>query len=94
VRIHVDILGLPALSDAVGGRRLDLEIPEGDLTRLIDAIAARGGEGAERVLFTDEGAFDPTVQLVVNGERFVSPGEGVELSDGDTVTVMMLVGGG
>ncbi len=92
--IHVDILGLPMLADALGARRLDLEITGGGLGELLDALAARGGGTARNILFADDGTFDPSVQVVVNGRRFVSPGETVELADGDTVTIMMLVGGG
>lgn len=94
MRIQVDIVGLPMVSDALGARRLELEIPGKSLDELLETIADRGGHPARKILFTEDGRPDASIQVVVNGERFVSPGEGVELSDGDRITVMMLVGGG
>lgn len=93
--IHVDILGVPMLSDALGGKHLEVEISGTGIPDLVEAVAALGGKPAREVLFTADGGYENTIQLAVNGQRFVSLADReTRLEDGDRVTFLMLIGGG
>lgn len=94
--MHVEIMGVPMLSEALGVKRLHLEIGKtGDIGSLLDTLVKRGGDRVKEVLFTTEGDFDNTVQIAVNGEKFISvDDDSVRLDEGDEVIFMMLLGGG
>jgi len=95
VKVRVDILGVPMLSEALGSKRIDLEIGGSGMKDLIDALLKRGGDRVRESLFTRQGDFDNTVQIAVNGEKFVSFDDGdVRLEQGDEIIFMMLLGGG
>ncbi|MFQ6104259.1 MAG: MoaD/ThiS family protein [Candidatus Glassbacteria bacterium] len=93
--IRVEILGVPMLTEALGEKRLELDVRGSRVGDLLDALIKRGGDPVKRALFAEDGTFDHSIQIAVNGEKFVSVDEeGLELRDGDTVTFMMLIGGG
>lgn len=95
LRVQVEVIGVPMLEEALGSRRLEMETGDPSLRALIDALVRLSGDPVRKALFDESGSFDTSIQIVVNGERFVRPEEpGVALRDGDKVIFMMLIGGG
>jgi molybdopterin converting factor small subunit len=95
LKVQVEVVGVPMLEDALGKRRLEVDLAGGSIKDLVDTLVRLGGDAVREALFTDDAAFDNAIQMVVNGERFVrleEPGTG--LNEGDTVMFMMLIGGG
>jgi sulfur carrier protein ThiS len=95
MKITVETLGLPTLF-AAAGRKVEVEMPGGTVADLLRRVTEKYGERARRVLLDAEGNLDYTIQVMVNQGGFV-PHEEMprhELKDGDSVKLMLLVGGG
>jgi len=97
VKIKIEVLGLPALSEAIGKREIELDITGRPVTvqRVIDQMIQEFGSSAERVLRDDDGRLDPTMQIALNGKKFITrDGLDTVLRAGDTLTFMLLMAGG
>jgi sulfur carrier protein ThiS len=95
LKIQVESLGLPTLSKLIG-KRVELEMDGGTLADLVEHIVNRSGREARKILLDHTGELDMTIQLMLNEEGFVPRNELAQrtLKDGDTVKIMLLVGGG
>jgi sulfur carrier protein ThiS len=95
LKIQVESLGLPTLSKLIG-KKTELEMADGTLADLIAHIVSRSGREARKILLDQNGELDMTIQLMLNDEGFVPRNELSQrtLKDGDSVKIMLLVGGG
>jgi sulfur carrier protein ThiS len=95
LKIQVESLGLPTLSKLIG-KKTDMEMADGTVADLITHIVSRSGREARKILLDQSGQLDMTIQVMVNDEGFVPRNELSQraLKDGDSVKIMLLVGGG
>ena len=95
MKIQVESLGLPTLSKLIG-KKSEIEMADGTLADLITHIVSRSGREARKILLDQSGQLDMTIQVMVNDEGFVPRNELSQraLKDGDSVKIMLLVGGG
>lgn len=95
MKIQVESLGLPTLSKLIG-KKTELEMADGTLADLIAHIVHRSGREARKILLDQTGELDMTIQVMLNDEGFVPRNELSQraLKDGDSVKIMLLVGGG
>ena len=95
MRVQLEILGVPFLSDVMGKKKIDFEFQGSTVADLIAAIIGKWGRKARVALYDNDGKFDPTIQIAINGEMFVPYDDhGLSLKEEDRVTFMMLLGGG
>ena len=95
MKIQVDSLGLPTLSKLIG-RKVQLEMPEGTVEDLVARIVARYGLKARKILLDSTGKLDHSIQVFLNDKGLLPRQEYSSrvLQNGDSVKLMMLVGGG
>lgn len=95
MKIQVEALGLPTLSRLIG-KKTEWEMAEGTVADLISQIVSRAGRQARKILLDQTGELDMTIQVMLNDEGFVPRNELTQrlLKDGDSVKIMLLVGGG
>jgi sulfur carrier protein ThiS len=95
LKIKVESLGLPTLSKLIG-KKTEMEMADGTLADLIAHILQRSGREARKILLDHTGELDMTIQVMLNDEGFVPRNELSKrtLKDGDSVKIMLLVGGG
>ena len=95
LKIQVESLGLPTLSKLIG-KKTEMEMADGTLADLIAHIVNRSGREARKILLDHTGELDMTIQVMLNDEGFVPRNELSQrtLKDGDSVKIMLLVGGG
>jgi molybdopterin converting factor small subunit len=76
------------------------EIPPAGAARetvkeLIEHLVTRYGRKARQALYDSEGQLDPVVQILLNGEQWVTHDRlDTVLQDGDDVMLMLLLAGG
>jgi MoaD family protein len=94
VRIGLTIF-LPALPEAIGGRELEVELAGETVNDLIDYLVARYGRKAKQALYDERGKLDPVVQILLNGEEWVTHDRlDRTLQDGDHLVLMLMLAGG
>jgi sulfur carrier protein ThiS len=95
LKIQVESLGLPTLSKLIG-KKTEWEMTDGTVADLISDIVNRSGRQARKILLDQSGELDLTIQVMLNDEGFVPRSELSQraLKDGDSVKIMLLVGGG
>ena len=95
MKIQVESLGLPTLSKLIG-KKTEMEMADGTLADLIAHIVSQSGREARKILLDQSGQLDMTIQVMLNDEGFVPRNELSRraLKDGDSVKIMLLVGGG
>jgi hypothetical protein len=98
VRIHIEILGLPALSQAVGKREFHVDIPGETVTvrRVLDHLVGQFGASVRETLCDAKNSLNPMIQIALNGEKFISSDrlDTSSLDEDDTLTFMLLMAGG
>jgi MoaD family protein len=94
MKVHLRIF-LPALPKAIGRRELDVEFSGETVNDLIEHLIAQYGRKARQALYDEKGQWDPVVQVLVNGEQWVTLDRfDTVLQDGDDVMLMMMIAGG
>ena len=94
MRVHLRIL-LPVLPEAVGRKDLEVEFAGETVNDLIENLVARYGRKARQALYDDKGKLDPVVQVLLNGEEWVTHDRlDTALQDGDSVMLMIMMAGG
>jgi sulfur carrier protein ThiS len=95
MKIQIESLGLPTLSKLIG-KTSQFEMADGTLADLIAQIVNRVGQPARKILLDQTGQLDLSIQVMVNDEGFLPRSEYSQriLKDGDSVKLMLLVGGG
>lgn len=86
---------LPGLSSAIGRKELEVDFSGGTVHDLIEYLIERYGQEARQALHDEEGNLDPLVQVVLNGEEWLSPDKlDTLLHEGDNLLFMMIMAGG
>ena len=94
MKVNLKIL-LPALPELVGGKELEVEFAGETVNDLIEHLVARYGRKARRALYDDEGKLDSIIQVLLNGEEWVTHDQlDTALQDGDSLILMMMMAGG
>jgi sulfur carrier protein ThiS len=95
MRIGIEILGLPALAEAIG-RRTEIEFSGATVADLVTEVIGGFGPKARRVLLDPDGGLERSIQVMLNAEGFLPRDEFPQrrLADGDRVRFMLLVCGG
>jgi len=95
MRIIVEFLGFPIVTDVIGKKKLELEVPGGTVKEVINELMTRYGEKVRDAFYNARGNFDPMIQVALNGKSFI-PIDKHEtlLKDGDSIVFMILLAGG
>ena len=95
MKVTVEFLSLPLITQPLGKKKTDIEFQGSTLSDLARELGSRI-KRAKDVLLRSDGAFDDDIQIYINGVDRVQREEAdsKKLSEGDTVTFMMLVAGG
>jgi MoaD family protein len=94
MKVHLHIF-LPVLPEAIGSKELQIEFAGKTINDLIEHLIARYGRKARQALYDREGQLDPVVQILLNGERWVTHDRlDTLLHDGDDVRFMLVLAGG
>lgn len=96
MKIGVQLLDLPLVSDVIGKKKLELEIFGNTIKEVIDELIKCYGKKVRDAFYDLDGNFDPTIQIAINGKSFVSADQHKIplLKEGDNLTFMMLLAGG
>jgi MoaD family protein len=95
MKIHVEFLGFPMVSDVIGKRRVELDIAVNTVRGVIDELIMRYGKKVNEAFYDEKGRLDVTLQITLNGKTFISADkEQTPLNEGDTITFMLLLAGG
>jgi hypothetical protein len=95
VKIQVESLGLPTLSELIG-KKTEIEFMGESVEDLVTYIVSKHGQRAQKILLDNKGKLDLTIQVMVNDEGFVQRDEFPHrnLKEGDKVKFLLLAGGG
>ena len=94
MRIGLKIL-LPALPEAIGSKELEVEFDGETVNDLIEYLVAQYGRKAKQALLDERGELDPVVQILLNGEEWVTHDRlDRPLQDGDHLFFMIMLAGG
>jgi MoaD family protein len=94
VKVHLKLF-LPVLPEAIGRKELEVEFAGETIDDLIEHLIAQYGRKARQALYDSNGQFDPVVQILLNGERWVSHDRfDTVLQDGDEVMFAIMLAGG
>jgi len=95
MKVNVELLGLPMISEVVGKKKLELEISGKTVKDVIDELIKRYGKKVRDALYDAEGNFDLMIQIALNGKSFIPVDKhDTSLNEGDTVMFMLLLAGG
>lgn len=95
MKVKLQLMALPALARATGGKKLEVDFPGEKVADLIDYLVREYGRAAREALLDEEGKVDPIIQILVNEKEWVVHDElDVPLREGDSVILMLLVVGG
>lgn len=95
MKINLEFLGFPMVSDAVGKRKLELNISGATVKDVIDELINRYGKKVRDAFYDTQGSFDLMIQISLNGKSFIPPDKhNISLNEGDTLVFMLLLAGG
>jgi molybdopterin converting factor small subunit len=95
MKIHVEFLGFPTVSDVVGKNKLELDIPGNTVKDVIDELIRVYGRKVRAAFYDEKGRFDATLQMALNGRDFIpADKQHTPLNEGDTLIFMLLLAGG
>jgi len=95
MKINVDFLGLPMVSDVVGKKKLELEVSGNTVKDVIEKLINRYGKKVRDTFYDAQGNFDLMIQIALNGKSFIpSDKHHTPLNEGDSLIFMMLLAGG
>ena len=95
MKVHLELRLLPMLCRAVGNEELEFEFDGGTITELIQALMQKFGRKAEEALTTKQAEFDTMIQIALNRKIWITADKhDTPLHEGDTLTFMLLIGGG
>ena len=95
MKIDVEFLGFPIVSDVVGKKKLEIEIPGNTVQHVIDELIRLYGKKVKDAFYDEKGNFDVMIQIALNGKTFIPASEaGTPLGEGDTLIFMLLLAGG
>jgi MoaD family protein len=83
------------LPEAIGRKELEVEFAGETVNDLIEHLVAQYGQKARQALYDERGQLDPVVQILLNGEEWVTHDRlDRPLQDGDHVFFMIMLAGG
>ncbi len=95
MKLNIEFRGYPMVSDAVGKKEIELDIPGDTVRDAIDELIRLYGEKVRKAFYDEKGHFDVTVQITVNGTFFIPADKhDTPLGENDTVAFMLLLAGG
>lgn len=95
MRIIVEFLGFPIVTDVIGKKKLELVVTGGTLKDVINELITRYGEKVRDAFYNARGNFDPLIQIAFNGKSFIPIDKhDTFLEDGDSIVFMILLAGG
>jgi MoaD family protein len=95
MKVRIEIMGVPMLSDVIGKKKFELDVPGKSVKDLLEELTRKYGVKVRKVLYDEKGAFDPMIQIAVNGEKWIpADRHDTPLNDGDTLIFMILLAGG
>ena len=94
MKVHLKML-LPVLPEAVGRKDLEVEFAGETVNDLLDHLIAQYGRQARQALLDERGQLDPVIQVLLNGEEWITHDQlDRALHDGDQVILMLMLAGG
>jgi molybdopterin converting factor small subunit len=95
LKVSLKLVGFPDLCRRLGGDEVGVEVEPATVGCLLEWLQENHAGPAGTRLFAGEGRVDPAVQIIRNGSEWI-PQErlGTPLSEGDQITLMVLVAGG
>jgi molybdopterin converting factor small subunit len=95
MRIIVEFLGFPIVTDMIGKKKLELVVPGETVKDVINVLITRYGEKVRDAFYDVRGNFDPMIQISLNGKSFIPVDKhDTLLEDGDSIVFMILLAGG
>lgn len=95
MKINVEFLGLPTVSDVIGKKKLELNISGETVKYVIDERIRRYGKKIRDAFYDEKGNFDLMIQIALNGKSFILPDKhNTPLIGGDSLIFMLLLAGG
>ena len=95
MKINVEFLGLPMISEVLGKKKLELDITGNTVKDVIDELIRSYGKNVKDFLYDEEGNFDVMIQVTLNGKAFIPANKHhTSLNEGDTLMFMLLLAGG
>ena len=94
MKVTVEFLSLPLITQPLGKKKIDIEVHGSTLADLARELGSKI-KRAKDVLLRSDGAIDDDIQIYINGDRVQrEESDSRKLSEGDSITFMMLVAGG
>jgi len=95
MKILVEFLGFPMVSDVIGKKKMELDIPGNTVKDVIDELIRLYGRKVKEAFYDEKGRFDVTLQMTLNGKIFIpADKQHTALNEGDTLVFMLLLAGG
>jgi MoaD family protein len=95
MKINLEFLGFPMVSDVVGKKRLELDISGMTVKDVIEELINRYGKKVRDAFYDAQGNFDLMIQIALNGKSFIPPDKhNTPLKEGDNLIFMLLLAGG
>ena len=95
MRINVEFLGFPIVSAVVKEKRVDLDVPGNTPKDVMDQLIRIYGRKLKEAFYDEGGKLDPMIQIALNGKTLIPADQHLTpLSEGDTLTFMLLLPGG
>ena len=94
MKITVEFVGFPDVVSAIGQKKLEMEAG-GTVGDLIAALIGQYGQRVKDSFYNPDGTFDLNIQVILNGEEFLSVDKhNRPLKEGDEVMFMLAMAGG
>lgn len=94
MKVNLKVL-LPKLPEVIGRKELQVEFSGETINDLIEHLIAQYGRRAKQALYDKTGELDPVIQVLLNGETWVTQDQlDTVLRDGDSLILMMMMAGG
>jgi molybdopterin converting factor small subunit len=95
MKIIVEFLGFPIVTDVIGKKKLELVVPGETVEDVINELITRYGEKVRNAFYDARGNFDPMIQIALNGKSFIPVDKhDTPLEDGDSIVFTILLAGG
>jgi molybdopterin converting factor small subunit len=95
MKIQVEFLSLPQITRITGNRSITFNLQGSTIRDLIREISATYGREIGQFLMDESGHLDAVFKVQLNKSEWITKNHlDTSLKNGDTVTFMMLVGGG
>jgi molybdopterin converting factor small subunit len=95
MKIDVEFLGLPMVSELIGKKRLEVDFQGETVKDIIDELIKRYGKNVRDAFYDAGGNFDMMIQITLNGKSFITADKrNTPLKEGDSLIFMVLLAGG